>query len=139
MRRCEFAFWLFWIVVWLVFHAWMSGAFAHGEADWIMKNEKTSGCCGPQDCMELPEGAVLRDYQRGGYVLNSRWFPEIGAPATEEFGRETYPSINENYWACFVVPAGDRESGYSPAPPLDVHKVWQTLPPRCLFAPPEGY
>jgi hypothetical protein len=106
-------------------------ALAHGVADWIRQAPETAFCCGDQDCMPLPPGAVVR-VPTGGYLLNGEWFPEIGGIRRGESFSRVFASIDSGYWACF---RHDTAAGYGHS---DLAEEWRRLPARCLFVPTLG-
>jgi len=71
--------------------------FAHGEAEWIMKNPDYVDsvgypCCGPEDCERIPDHYV-RDMGQEIHVL----------PTGQVFrkdGRGAYPSRDTSWWWC---------------------------------------
>lgn len=67
-------------------------AWAHGDAQWIMDDPKTSYCCGVIDCWKEPEGAVMP--AKGGYRITDtgQFFP-FGHP-------DVHPSKDGDYWTC---------------------------------------
>src|SRR5262245_60398424 len=106
-------------------------ALAHGAADWIRQAPDSAFCCGDEDCMPLPAGAVIH-VPTGGYLLNGEWFPEIGGIRRGESHTRVFASINSNYWACF---RRNTAAGYGRT---DLAQEWRRLPARCLFVPALG-
>jgi hypothetical protein len=115
----------------LIYLVWHHLAQAHGAAAWIMDDARTSWCCGPRECLELPDGAV-KHLLGGGFVLNEERFPELGQ------GGKTYPSINEHYWGCFNGLSAKTGAGAPTGKPLDVNTDWMFMHPHCLFVPAVG-
>lgn len=70
-------------------------AWSHGTASWIMANPATSYCCGPKDCTKL---------SKVEYTVMGWTFENPITRQTEFVKFDTqYPSIDEDYWACFVL------------------------------------
>lgn len=86
-------------------------AFAHGDASWIMEDEKTAPCCGPDDCFKLAVGNVIR-------VKTGVWY----VPETKQYFKQgdanVHPSKTGEFWACYGI---SEEGRYV----------------RCLFYPAE--
>jgi hypothetical protein len=103
-----------WFGTLLALLLWHASAEAHGEAEWIRKMQL--GCCGPADCVRVPDGTWIR--QGGGYLhtVTGEYITDANAKA----------SIDEHYWECRsdngkVRPVIAREGG------------------MCLFVPAIGF
>jgi hypothetical protein len=90
-------------------------AHAHGDAAWIMNNERTKHCCGPRDCEKAPPHAVVE--QDGGWFI-----PDTGQMFTTS-ADNVYPSKDGDFWWCRSHEREGRE-------PADGNV-------RCLFVPVE--
>lgn len=118
-------------------------ALAHGDGQWVLDDKMGQGsgwCCGKNDCVVQPAGAVERAVgPNGGYVVvaTGQWFAEVGERIDgESASQRTYYSIDQNFWMCWYASNPD-------APPM-------TVPPginvpdghiprgRCLFVPAVG-
>lgn len=72
-----------------------AGARAHGDAQWIMEQEVTRWCCGPNDCKVVREGELER--VEGGWL-------HVGSQSVlmdEDVGH--YLSKDEQTWACIFL------------------------------------
>lgn len=72
-------------------------AFAHGEAEWIMKDPTYVSafgqhCCSPQDCERIP-ASVIREHGHDIHLLPTSQVFRKGAAGT-------YPSRDSSWWWC---------------------------------------
>ncbi len=69
-----------------------SYAFAHGDAEWIMRGNYRAAtgelCCGPTDCAAVPAGEV--ETVRYGYIWHGHFVRS----------RDALPSTDGQFWAC---------------------------------------
>jgi hypothetical protein len=85
---------LVWALFWLLVLP-LSKAFAHGDAEWIMREPRYVDrvgihCCGPSDCGPVPAGEITEtdnSVSHGGQTLMKR-------------ERGVYWSIDERHWVC---------------------------------------
>lgn len=78
-------------------------AYAHGDAEWIQKQHPI--CCGPTDCVFVPNRDVYRTaegWKVAGYG---------GAVPHDKL----LPSIDDHWWAC-EDPAGRLSCLFNPQP-----------------------
>lgn len=93
------------VIFCLALTLWLFGkAWAHGEADWIEKGQykapSGSLCCGPRDCVQLPDGAVTLANGTFMFKLDGRL---LSTPV-----RESQVSTDDHYWACIGIGGDDK-------------------------------
>lgn len=119
-----------------------AAAWAHGDGDWIKRDElgqKSSWCCGVDDCVVQPAGAVERN-MNGGYtvVATGQYFAEVGEQIDgDSADQRTYYSINEHYWICWYPLSPNNLNKFTIPPGINV-PAGHVPKGRCLFVPSTG-